>query len=460
MAHIVTVSRGFPSTLYPSLELSRRLAADGHRLTFAGGPEARPAAEVNGLEFLPLPEGRFEEFLQEDLERSWLGRLLKRRMRRQEAVESLGLEAFAESLRSLEPDLVLIDGEMHEHVITAAGAGLPVALLNSFASIWRRPGLPPAHRFVQPGVGWKGSRPGMALLWAALRWRKRLKAARLWLRDAGCDRRSRLEVLAREAGFDLQRETDPGQWLIPFTYRNLPVLSLHALDFEFPHEPPPHVRYVGPMVLKERGETPLPEEDRRRLEGVLERRREKGREHRLIYAGFGSELTSDLSFLRRLLEAVAGRSRWDLLLSLSGRIPLEELGELPDGVHAFHWLPQWKVVRHADVVVTHGGINTLDECVLAGVPVLVYNGGETDMAGNAARVVHHGFGLAGDRRRDGAAAIRAHLESLAEGRPFRTAARRLQSLYQAYEDESVAERTVEGLLRDASKKRAASRETS
>ena len=76
-----------------------------------------------------------------------------------------------------------------------------------------------------------------------------------------------------------------------------------------------------------------------------------------------------------------------------------DLGRLPEGAHAFPWVPQLDVLRHADGCVTHGGINTLDECVLNLVPMLVYCGFETDMAGNTGRVVHHGIGLAGDRDR-------------------------------------------------------------
>ena len=165
-------------------------------------------------------------------------------------------------MRDLDPDLVLINGEMHEHIIAAAGTGRPIALLNTFVSIWRRPGLPPPHHLVRPGVGWRGSRLGISLLWRELRLRKRLRACSQRIRRLGCDRLSILRRLAREVGFDFRRETDAGQWLIPFTYRRLPVLSLHALEFEFPHRPPSRVHYVGPMVLESRVDRPLPAADR------------------------------------------------------------------------------------------------------------------------------------------------------------------------------------------------------
>ena len=70
------------------------------------------------------------------------------------------------------------------------------------------------------------------------------------MRRVGCDRVSVFRDLADAVGFAFERDTDDRQWLIPFTYRRLPVLSLHALEFEFTHTPPAHVRFVGPMVLE------------------------------------------------------------------------------------------------------------------------------------------------------------------------------------------------------------------
>jgi UDP:flavonoid glycosyltransferase YjiC (YdhE family) len=238
---------------------------------------------------------------------------------------------------------------------------------------------------------------------------------------------------------------DASQWLIPFTYRRLPALSLHALEFEFPHVPPDHVHYVGPMVLESRTDRPMAEDACVRLEAILDRRRAGGG-RRLIYAAFGSTLSANPSFLRRLSAIVENRPAWELVLSLSDRLAPSALGPLPARVHAFSWLPQTRVLSHADVMVTHGGINTIDECVLARVPVLVYCGFETDMGGNTARVVHHGIGLAGGRH-DGTHAIGAHVDRLLQETPFRANLEGLRQRYLAYAVQHVAERAVETLLR-------------
>lgn len=446
MARILTVTAGLPSVVYPGIELARRLAAAGHRVTCASLAEFRGLVEHHGLDFLPLPAGEYARFLQADRRRGRIARLADLGRRRRRACASLEVDAFAGRVREAAPDLVLVNGEMHEHVIAASGAGARVALMNTFVSIWRSPGLPPPHHLARPGAGWKGSRAGAALLWAALRLRKRVRAVSRAAGDVGCDRLSLLRHMAAEAGFDLRRETDAGQWLIPFTYRRLPILCLHAREFEFPQALPAHVHYVGPMVLESRIDRPLPADAHAALEAVLERRRLAPGGRRLIYAAFGSAFSTDRAFLDRLVSAVAARPDWDLVLSSSGRPTPSELARLPGNVHAFAWVPQLRLLAHADVTVTHGGINTVDECVLHGVPMVVYCGFETDMGGTTGRVVHHGIGIAGDARRDDPGAIRGHVERLLREEGFRTNIERLRARYSAYAGNRVAERTVEALL--------------
>lgn len=444
MATILCVTDTMPGLFYPALELARRLRLAGHRVVYMTDDEGRDLVAAQGVDFLPLEPGDYAAFLARDAERSWIPRLLDLETRRRDALRSHRLEGFLESVDSAEPDLILLGGEMHEQVLAVANRGAPVALLNSFISIWRRPGLPPSHHLVRPGHGWRGSRPGIALLWLLLRCRKWGRAWRERLRRVGCDRVSLLRLLADRSGLDFDRETDRSQWLMPFTYRSLPSLTLHALEFEFPHQPPAVAHYVGPMQLEGRGADPTSETTRSALDALLERVRSAG--STLIYAAFGSFFTTDHDFLRRLAAAVAERSDWELVISLGGRVDPEEIGPLPDGVHAFGWLPQLELLQKADVAVVHGGINTVDECVLAGVPMLVYCGFETDMGGTTARVVDHGLGIAGDRAGDDAESIRGRLDELLSQPSYRRNVERMRTAYHAYAQDQVAERLVESML--------------
>ena len=446
MAGILAVTDGPAGMRFSTIELCRRLAAAGHAVTFAGAASACGVAEHHGLRFRALEPNRLAGFQAEDAAGSIVDRLRRMAERRRNAAAATGVEDFAELLGELGPDLVLIDGEMHEHIVACAGAAVPLALLNTFCSIWRRAGSPPPHTAVRTGVGWRGSQVGIALAWAAFRVRKRAQALRLRAAQLGCDRISVIREVARESGFDVDRESDPSQWLIPFTYPRLPALSLHALEFEFSHERFPGVRFVGPMVLEDRLDPPMPEADRRRLDAVLDRRRRSGPGRVLLYAGFGSFFTAHRGWLRRLVNAVGRRSDWELVLALGQSIDPAELGELPEGVHGFTWAPQLEVLTHADAAIVHGGINTIDECVLAGVPMLVTCGGETDMAGNTARVVHHGLGVAGDPDGDDADRILARIQQLLDDDAFGGNVNRMRLAYRAYADRGVAERAVDELL--------------
>ena len=446
MADILIVTRGLPSLVYPSVELARRLAAAGHRVTFGGDPETAVLAAGAGLDFQSLDPDGYPEFERADAALPVRNRFSTLAQRRERARAALGVGSFAASIRDRRPGLVLINGEMHAHVIAAASTGVRLALLNSFVSIWRQPGLPPPHHLARPGVGWRGTRIGASLLWRNLELRRWVRRRTEMVRQVGCDRVSVLEDLARHSGFDFSGETDRQQWLMPFTYRRLPVLSLHALEFEFSDRPPAHVHYVGPMILRDRPDRPLSEADRQRLDAIIARRHDSTGGRRLIYASFGSAMTVDVALLRRLVAIVAERPGWELVLSVSGRLPAAALDPLPERVHAFAWVPQMAVLAHADVAVTHGGINSVDECVMSAVPMLIYCGGETDMAGTTSRVVHHGIGIAGDRRRDGIAEMRAHVDRLMSDVGVRDRISRLRQAYTACIETRVAERAVESLL--------------
>lgn len=449
MGKILCVTNGLAGLLYSSLELARRLADAGHEIEYASFPEIGPTVEHHGVQFHALPPSRYQEFLHGDAGKNGLNRLRHLSGRRQRAADAVAVTDLAGWIEDVGPDILLIDAEMHEHIIAASATGVPIALLNTFVSIWRRPGLPPPHHYAIPGRGWKGSRAGEWFLWQNLRLRKARRAVVQRMRHVGCDRQAILRQLAERVGCDLTVEADFNQWLIPFTFSRFPVLSLHALEFEFPHEPPPGVHYVGPMVLADRSDQGLDGEARGEIERLCLRRRDSGGRRKLIYAGFGSGFTTDLGLLNRLIAAVADHPDWELLISLGGQQLTADLGGLPANVHAFPWVPQTEVLKDTDVVVSHGGINTIDESVLARAPMLLYCGFETDMAGNTSRVEYHQLGIVGDRGRDTVATIRGHIDSLLMTARFKDSVDRMCASYLTYARNRVAERVVDSLLADS-----------
>ncbi|UUR08800.1 glycosyltransferase [Sphingomonas glaciei] len=117
----------------------------------------------------------------------------------------------------------------------------------------------------------------------------------------------------------------------------------------------------------------------------------------LVFATMGTLLGGDLKLWRALAKACreAGTA---LVLAHGGRLGDADAAGLAVH-HAAAFLPYRAVMRHAALVITHGGSNTVLDALACGVPLLVRPVG-FDQPGNLARVRHHRLGeeLAGLRR--------------------------------------------------------------
>ncbi|MEO0438598.1 MAG: glycosyltransferase [Pseudomonadota bacterium] len=453
MAEILLVTNGPIGIRFSVVELARKLTLAGHQTTLVGTASLEELTKPYDLAFRKLPESRKPQ-LSPDLTllskfRNWLNR----DQRRRRSWDAHSPDAWSALLDKENPDLLLIDGEMHEQILLAGAADTPLVTLNTFASIWRTPGAPPPHTSIRPGIGWSGTWVGTWLAWRFYFLRKRYRAFQRWLRWQGCDRLAVLRVVARELAFDLDAVTDRNQWLTPFTWSAYPALSLHARELEFFPETVekidrPSIVFTGPLILKNRRESPLSISDRKRLDELYRRRAAaSGKGYALLMVALGSHFSAHMPWLLRLFSSIENRPEWELIVTLGGQQSLDAVVPA-DRVHVFSWLPQLEVLAHVDAAVVHGGVNTIDECLYFGVPMLVCSGGETDMSGNQARVLHHGLGLAAQPDKDTALAIEHKLLRLLMESGFRNRAQAFASTLRGYEKERVAEKAIESLLQE------------
>jgi MGT family glycosyltransferase len=121
---------------------------------------------------------------------------------------------------------------------------------------------------------------------------------------------------------------------------------------------PASARLVGASVRQARA-----------LDPELARIVEKERSLPRIYVSLGSFLSLRSDVLRRIVTAF--RSQPVQLILAAGVTPPDELGEIPDHWHVASYLPQPEVLRGCDLVISHGGNNTVTEALWAGVPLLV-----------------------------------------------------------------------------------------
>jgi UDP:flavonoid glycosyltransferase YjiC (YdhE family) len=461
MAHIVFITSGIASIRNANFELARRLAAAGHRITYMSPDPIRDAVEAQGLPFIQLhqqailPRTSPAPGILAKL-RNWFAAWFQLEARLQHAVAALGTVAFVEQARALAPDLFLIDVELHEYVIAAAASTVPVALLSTWIALDKRPRVPPLHRPIIPGQGWAGSAFGIEWSWVQYRVWKWFRLRLDWLRTAGVSPSAVLQRHAEQAGFRFRAEVVFDQWLLPFSYRRLPVLCLNAYELDLPHQPLPHYCYVGPMVHHERRETPalqVSDATTQELDVLLAQRATLDPPRPLIYCAFGAFFKgNDIDFVRRVVQAVAERPQWDVVVGLGGRLDISQLGPLPAHVRVYGWVPQLRVLAHADCAVIHTGISTINECIEHGVPMLAYPFKKTtDQMGNAARITYHHLGIVADRDTDDPERIRSRIERMLGDNTYRSAVRRMRDHFRRYADQQRAEACVQELLRSPTK---------
>ncbi|MBK8021009.1 MAG: glycosyltransferase family 1 protein [Chloroflexi bacterium] len=450
MSHIVLIPYPIASKLNPTFEIAHRLKAEGHQITVVGASGLKETTEAQGFPFILAGESGGTSA--PVASRSRLRRLLPAsKARLDAAADQLGMQGFADLLGALRPDLVLIDVEQHKYILSAVPTGFPVALISTMVSLVKRPGLPPAHLYVQPKVGWQGSLIGIELLWMRYRLRKAFLRLRDRTRRDGLDKLSVLRHHARRAGFDFQANADLHQWLIPFSYRRLTVFSTLIRAFDFPHVPAKQQIYVGAIIARDRREVVEGENaDAERLEALIARHRPDAKARRLVYCSFGAFFTGDdTAFVQRLIEAFGERADWDVILGLGGRADPTSLGRLPPNVHVFRWAPQVRALEAADCALIHGGITSINECISQGVPMVVYPFHTTDQYGSAARIAYHRLGIVGDRRTDDARTVVAHVGAVLADPAYRARLESMRELVDRDTREKTAVRAIETFIRTA-----------
>lgn len=124
----------------------------------------------------------------------------------------------------------------------------------------------------------------------------------------------------------------------------------------------------------------------------------------LVYVSMGTLLNKQRRLYRACIAAFAD-GPVSVVMSIGHKTDPAALGPLPRNVTVRSWLPQLDILRRADLFITHGGMNSVNESIHAKVPMLVIPQGN-DQPTVAARVEELGLGLRLDPRKATATQLR------------------------------------------------------
>ena len=144
----------------------------------------------------------------------------------------------------------------------------------------------------------------------------------------------------------------------------------------------------------------------------------------LVYVSMGTLFNKDTAFYRNCYEAFRGED-YQVILSAGESVFPGERGRAPNFIVQAH-VPQIEVLQRATVFVTHGGMNSVNESLSHGVPMLVIpQMGEQMIIGR--RVEELGAGLYIEKTEVTADKLREGVRRLLTDRHFREQAARCAS---------------------------------
>jgi zeaxanthin glucosyltransferase len=380
-----------------TFRLARELRRRGHRVLYLGIADFSELVAAQGFDFVPfaaelLPRGYLKNFAtsRSATRGSWPNRLRRRKSdeaRFSDFLRYVTEGPLDERLRSCNPDVVLCDTFVWYVALRSLRLGLPTLDLSIILSLHPNAVIPPVTSSLRPRATLSsGVLVRASWTWLRLQFFFTKHLASLTLGRYRFPTRMHHLVgvfkrVARSSGYDLRENVtwwygEMGPRLV------LPEIVLCPRALQFPGGPQDRRLYLADSVDFERREEPL-------AAGALA----EGRP--LAYASLGSSAfhyPHAGRFFSTFIEASRRRPEWQFVLHLGDYPAASELPLGAQNLLVRERVPQLALLRKAAMMVTHGGLNSIRECIHFEVPMVIVPA-MRDQPGNAVRARHRGIAL-------------------------------------------------------------------
>ena len=157
----------------------------------------------------------------------------------------------------------------------------------------------------------------------------------------------------------------------------------------------------------------------------------------------GSAPKREARFIRVLIDYCRKYNDCRFVFSIGNNFDISTLKSVPESLYIFNHVPQLDVLNHCDFMITHGGMNSLTECIINEVPVIVYplmTKPNWDQNGNATRVVYHRIGLRGKISTMAPASLRKKINEMCLNYAFYK--RNMKAMHEKLNMETAPDRAI------------------
>ncbi|MBO0933584.1 glycosyltransferase [Fibrella aquatilis] len=436
MSTIVFIVYPAPSHHNATLKLARRLQANGHHVVYVVHEAFREWIEA-------------QQFACYVLRKKVLPSPFKKHLHRQDHQRAFIADFkegtfFDDMVDELKPDLILLDFPFLPYAVFLQRFGVAIISLQTMVCLQKDRLIPPVNQTTVPKSTW----------WSYLRIEASWLAYFLtrWLTDRqqeyryGESETSLLRKAVAQSAHFTTADIDTNVYL-HYGLTTYPQLQFSPREFDFPRANQHNLHYLGSVVDLSRQEPVAARYSNNvvALLADLEAKKRANPAHQVVFCSLGANnhlhYAGCPAFFAKLITVFEAMPHTDLVLAVGVKTPLDQFRVRTANIHLFAAVPQLEVLPLASLMITHGGMNSLTECIYFGVPVVVYPlSTDLDQKGNAARAVYHGLGVQGNIRRDGTAQIASRTAQVLGNPAFRE---RIAHMGQAVRDSTDFETGVQ-----------------
>ena len=385
MKKVLIIPNSSSGHTIPTLQIAKVLLQNGYDVIYLVDLNVKDQIQKQGFQVVLCHTeifGDFESSIAHQNYKSFLDRIIDRITNKFLNNTIKNLLKFEESIEKIAPDLILLD-VFFSYAYILLKNKRPTIFIQTMLSTYYDALTPPINSTLLPS-----NKLLMKIDWIKCKFKWR-KSDVIFLGDSmwGVTKRA-LKKLNRPFDFstlDKNKSYHVG-------IKNVPEWVLSPKEFDFPKDKPlSFQKHIGPTTNLHRKET---------FDTAYNNWVEKTKGQKIVYCSLGTvsllHNRKSVEFLKKVVTVFSTKRDWQLIMSC-GEVEVNELGVVSPNIHLFKKVPQLDVIKRSNFVITHGGLNTVTECILLATPMIVFPLNDTwDQNGNAVRVVYHKLGLRGN----------------------------------------------------------------
>jgi len=179
-------------------------------------------------------------------------------------------------------------------------------------------------------------------------------------------------------------------------------------------------KFVGPSLFFKKEQTDFPFE--------------KLKDQKVVYISLGTLLQDNSNIFNKCIRAFLN-TEYYVVISSGLEKDLKKFGELPDNFLIRQYVPQQQILEYVDLFITHAGMNSVNEALCAGTPmILLPHTYEQKLI--ADRVVEFGLGIAGNINKITSENLFDFTNRLIEDSDYKKQAAKYKNIFSEEEKES------------------------